>query len=351
VAQRVDEHVTVGAREDRARKRAEAAAMDQRAQSESTAGVYAPGQDTGAAGRWLASVLRALGLAGEDPTRVSRVATSSFDRLRIVFGLVLLYDSWTSLSWVHKTEMGHFLGLPLHSGWLHLTIAAIAFVKLALAAALIAGRGVSVMGWVGVVYGLVVWLAVEHGGDFGQDATDPGLGLPYIVVFLYVLGADRLHRHPNVSDNELLALARVAFGLLWGYDALLKFQPYFLTHYLDYLTTAQRDMAGTWAGTYDQAWIGVSRAIGPEVVAVAVALTETAVAVSLLSGRGLRLFAPVGLVLAFVIWSTAEEWGGPYSTGVGSMPMNLLGTAIIYVIGLSYVCALYNPRDLFRSTS
>lgn len=198
---------------------------------------------------------------------------------------------------------------------------------------------------------MVVWLAMEHGGDFGHDATDPGVGLPYVIVFLYVLSADRLRRDPRAGGNELLALARVAFALLWGYDALLKFQPYFLGHFLDYISEAAKDNAGTWRGAYDQAWIVVIQAIGPKIGAYLVALTEATIAIALFTGRGLRIVGPIAIALSFVIWGTAEEWGGPFSMGVATgMPMRLFSCAIIYILALGYVWVLYNPLDLFRTS-
>lgn len=301
---------------------------------------------------WLGRALRAVGIEGENPTLTSPVRPSSicgFCVLRSLVGLVVLYDAWASLSWSHKTEMAHFLGVGMHSPWVALTVAAVSFVKLALAASLLSGRSVRAIGWVGVVYGLFVWIAIEHGGDFGQTATDPGLGLPYVILFLYIIGIERLGRDPDISHNQILALARISFGLLWAYDAALKFQPYFLQHYLDYLLAAQKDVAGTWRAGYDQVWIVISQAVGPTVVAYAVGIAEAAIAVSLLTGRWLRVFGPVGIALSLVIWSTAEEWGGPYSMGVAAMmPMRLLGMAVVYALALIYVWMLYNPLDLLR---
>ena len=294
--------------------------------------------------------LRALGLYGENPAIVSATSSRGFAMLRIAVGLVVLYDSWAVLTWEHKTEMARFLGVGMGSAWLALLVAGVAFLELAIAASLLSGRGVQVMGWLGVAYGLFVWIVMEHGGDFGRDATDPGVGLPYAVLFLFVVAADRLRRDGDVARNEILALARVAFGLLWAYDAVLKFQPYFLAHYLDYLAAAQKDVgAGSWRGAYDGMWIALSTALGPRTVAVLVGLTEAAVAAALISGRGLRVFGPIGIGLALAVWTTAEEMGGPFSLGVATMmPMALLGTAILYVLALGYVWALYNPLDWIR---
>lgn len=297
---------------------------------------------------WLRRCLHAVGIEGEKTVLTSRINLTSIDVLRIIVGLVVLYDAWASLGWSHKTEMAQFLGVDIESAWVSLVVAAVSFLKLAVAASLLTGRGVRPMGWAGVVYGLFVWLAVEHGGEFGQDATDPGLGLPYIVMFLYVIGADRLRTEGSAAKNEILTLARIAFSLLWAYDAVLKLQPYFLTHYLDYLTEAQDTVgAATWQGVYLQIWISLSQAIGPTLIATLVAVTEAAIALGLLFGRGLRILGPVGIALSLVIFTTAESWGGPYSLGAAAdMPMRLFGVAIIYTIALAYVWILYNPLDL-----
>lgn len=299
---------------------------------------------------WLRRALHALGIVGENPAVASEVRPIAFDVLRIVVGLIVLYDAWTSLGWSHKTEMAQFLGVDMESAWVSLVVAAGSFLELAIAGSLFAGRGIRVMGWAGVLYGLFVWAAVEHGGEFAQDATDPGLGLPYIVMFLYVIGADRLRRDPDLAKNEILALARVSFALLWGYDAILKFQPYFLEHYLNYLADAQM-MAGpsTWQSAYLQLWINVSQAIGPGLVAAVVGTVEAAIALGLLFGRGLRILGPIGIGLSLVIFTTVEDWGGPYSLGAATdMPMRLFGVAVIYTVALAYVWVLYNPFDLVR---
>lgn len=297
----------------------------------------------------LRRALHALDLQGESPTLVSRVRIAAFNWLRIVFGLVLLYDSWNSLGWSNQTEINRVLTPAPTSDWYSITVAAEPFVKFGLAMSLLAGRGLRVMGWVGVLFGLVAWLAVEGGGDFGPDATDPGLGLPYVVLFLYVLGVERLSRPRDASANELLALARVTFGLLWAYDALLRLEPYFLGHYLDYLVSAHKETAGTWRGAYDQTWIAISQAIGPQLAAAGVGLVEAAIAVSLVSGRGLRIMGPIGLALSFIVWSAAGERAGAHSVGSTELiPMRLFGAAITYMLVLGYVWVLYNPLDLLR---
>ncbi|MGH7119137.1 MAG: hypothetical protein ACREFP_09160 [Acetobacteraceae bacterium] len=293
----------------------------------------------------LQKTLGLFNLTGEDPNAARRVSAASFDWLRIAFGLILLYDSWTSLSLADKAEVGQLMGLPMSSGVLHVTVILLTFVKIALAAALLTGRGLKVMGWVGVAYSLLVWIVVQHGGDFGPDGTDPGAGAAYLVAFLFVLAAERA-KEVDITKNEMFSLARVAFGILWAYDALYKFQPYFLTHYMDFLNGAKSDVTG-WRAAYDQIWIAISLLIGSAVMAWLVAIFEAVTAFGLLAGhRALRALAPIGFILAFLIWSVPEEFGGPYHLGVGHGPLHMFGTAIIYMLALGYVMVVYSPLDL-----
>ncbi|MDE2517115.1 MAG: hypothetical protein KGL12_13890 [Rhodospirillales bacterium] len=295
----------------------------------------------------MQTLLAPFNLTGEDVAVARSPRAGAFDWLRIAFGLILVYDSWTSLSVADKTEFAHLMGLPMSSGLLHLTVIALTFLKIALAAALLTGRGLKVMGWVGVGMSLAIWIVVQHGGDFGPDGTDPGAGAAYLVAFLFVLAAERA-KDVDIAHNETFSLARVAFGMLWAYDALYKFQPYFLTHYLDFLTAAKADAGGGLQAGYDQLWIAISLLVGPGVMAWIVAMFEAVTAIGLLAGhRSLRALAPIGFALAFVIWSVPEEFGGPFHLGVGGGPTHMFGTAIIYMLCMGYVMMVYSPRDLF----
>lgn len=296
----------------------------------------------------LGKVLAALGMTGEDPSITSRVGTDDFTWIRYIFGLVLVYDAWTSLTWIHKVAVSQALGLPTSAPALHLLVIVLAFVKIAIAAAILSGRGVVPMSWAGIAYMAFVWTVFQHGGDFGKDGTDPGVALPYIVMFLFTIAVERMRTNPDVSENQMLTLARNGFGLLWGYDALMKFHPYFLNHFADFLTSAQTAMAGTWAAGYDHLFLEITTAIGPHTAALVIACTEALVAASLLTGKGLRVMAPVGALLAFAIWSTAETFGAPYTSGVASSPAQLFGTASIYILAFGYVVTLFNPLELLQ---
>lgn len=117
---------------------------------------------------------------------------------------------------------------------------------------------------------------------------------------------------------------RILFGLVWGIDAWFKWQPDFVNNFKDYLTSAQQGQPwpvhhwiGFWVNT-----IGVD----PKVFAYIVAAGETAIAIALL-GVFMNLTSVIGTLLAVVIWSTAEGFGGPYQAGSTD-----IGAAIIYVL-------------------
>jgi len=112
---------------------------------------------------------------------------------------------------------------------------------------------------------------------------------------------------------------------LWGIDAWFKWQPGFINSFTDYLHDAGKDQPAI-----VQSWIGFWTNIvhvDPTVFAYAVAVGETAIAVALILGVFSNLTYLVGVLLAAVIWSTAEGFGGPYQAGSTD-----IGAAVIYVL-------------------
>lgn len=120
-------------------------------------------------------------------------------------------------------------------------------------------------------------------------------------------------------------ILRIIFGLVWGIDAAFKWQPAFQTGFVTYLTGAldgQPALVKAWIGF----WISIVK-IDPHVFALIVAASETAVALALILGVLSNLADLAGVLLAFVIWSTAEGFGGPYKAGSTDV-----GASIIYIL-------------------
>ena len=120
-----------------------------------------------------------------------------------------------------------------------------------------------------------------------------------------------------------IGLLRILFGIIWGIDAWFKWQPDFINNFSTYLSGAQDGqplLVHHWIGF----WINTV-GIDPTLFAYGTAVAETAIAIALILGAFTNLTTVVGVLLAVVIWSTAEGFGGPY--GAGSTD---IGGAIIY---------------------
>lgn len=122
-----------------------------------------------------------------------------------------------------------------------------------------------------------------------------------------------------------VGVLRIVFGIVWGIDAWFKWQPDFQNNVVSYLTKAlngQPSAIHVWI-TF---WIQVVK-VNPPLIAHFLALGETAVAIGLILGIFSNVTTIVGTLMALLIWSTAEGFGGPYNAGTTD-----IGTAIIYAI-------------------
>jgi uncharacterized membrane protein YphA (DoxX/SURF4 family) len=122
-----------------------------------------------------------------------------------------------------------------------------------------------------------------------------------------------------------IGVLRITFGIVWAIDAWFKWQPDFINNFSTYLSGAQDGQPWPvhhWIGF----WVNVVN-IDPHVFAHAVAVGETAIALALILGVFSNLSSVAGILLAIVIWSTAEGFGGPYKAGSTD-----IGAAIIYVL-------------------
>ena len=120
-----------------------------------------------------------------------------------------------------------------------------------------------------------------------------------------------------------IGILRIVFGVVWAIDAWFKWQPDFINSFSRYLTGAQ-DSQPTWVHHWIQFWINVV-GVDPKLFAYLVAIGETAIAVALILGVFTNFTVVLGSLLSLMIWSTAEGFGGPYTSGVTD-----IGAAVIY---------------------
>ncbi len=125
--------------------------------------------------------------------------------------------------------------------------------------------------------------------------------------------------------TKKFAILRIVFGVIWAMDAFFKWQPDFLASFTSYLTNGSEGQA-LLVQKWIHLWIGLV-GINPHLFAVLVAIIETAIAISLVLGIFTRFVCYGGIVFSLIIWSTAEGFGGPYTSGSTD-----IGTALIYML-------------------
>lgn len=118
---------------------------------------------------------------------------------------------------------------------------------------------------------------------------------------------------------------RITFGAIWLIDAVLKWLPGFRRDYMDTIM-GQADGQPGWLKPWFRFWIDLQHP-HPAVWAYLVAVIETIIAVALIAGFARKLTYSAAIVFSLLIWSTAEDFGGPYTSGSADV-----GTALIYAV-------------------
>jgi thiosulfate dehydrogenase (quinone) large subunit len=128
--------------------------------------------------------------------------------------------------------------------------------------------------------------------------------------------------------------------MIWAIDAWLKWQPGFRATMLTSMIAAAEGQPH-WLMPWFDFWIRVMQRPAPELWAYLIAVTETVIALMLITGTGRRAVYIGGALYSLMIWSTAEGFGGPYTPGATDV-----GTSIIYVlVFLGLLVKLYHRLD------
>lgn len=144
-----------------------------------------------------------------------------------------------------------------------------------------------------------------------------------------ILGEAATPRGPSLRLGPAalrgVALARIAFGLVWAVDATLKFLPGFVHE--SFLGTLHHMQQGQPAAVHW--WIGLfigAFSTGTSAWAYTLGVVEALIALAMLAGALTNLVCVLGGILALGIWATGEGFGGPYQSGTTD-----IGASIMYV--------------------
>ncbi len=132
-------------------------------------------------------------------------------------------------------------------------------------------------------------------------------------------------RDHSVWLTAAVSAVRTAFGLMWAIDAYLTWRPEFAAHYVGYLQNATHGQP-SWLLAWINLWISlVTPATGAFIWLTRI--IETLIAIGLLFGLARKATYIIGGLFSLLLWSTAEGFGGPYTTGASN-----LGPAMVYVL-------------------
>ena len=168
------------------------------------------------------------------------------------------------------------------------------------------------------------WVAVSTG-----EAEDR---LEGAAVSLARLGTVEMASALRATARRVVIL-RIAFGVVWGIDAYLKWQPSFVR---DFTSTIAEGAQGqpAWLGPWFDFWHDLV-ARNPHLFAYGSAVAETLLAIGLILGLARRILYVGGALWSLAIWSVPEGFGTPFMPGATD-----IGTAIMYAILFAALYAL-----------
>jgi nitrite reductase (NO-forming) len=118
---------------------------------------------------------------------------------------------------------------------------------------------------------------------------------------------------------------RISFGIIWLIDAVLKWLPGFKDSYLSTILGIRDGQPAGLRWWFDF-WINLQHPAFTFFWAL-VATVGTLIAVALIAGFARKATYMAAIVFSLLLWSTAEGFGGPYTSDASD-----IGTAIIYAV-------------------
>ncbi len=146
--------------------------------------------------------------------------------------------------------------------------------------------------------------------------------------------------HWLVRNAQVLKRAlAIVFGIFWGIDGALKFQPGLVALFPGMVTDAGQGQPA-WLAPWFSFWAGQAQSHAALLIYLTGAL-ELALAFALIAGFLRKVAYGGGFVLSLFIWAVPEGFGGPYGPGATD-----IGTGIVYAIfflALMLINATYGP--------
>ena len=141
--------------------------------------------------------------------------------------------------------------------------------------------------------------------------------------------------------SPLNSMLRILLGVVWTIDGVLKFYSGFAGSFLTGLQNNQSNAPG-WLSGWFTFWVNVTSP-NPTAVVYTVGAFELLLGLALLFGFMRKIAYAGGVVLALLIWSIPEAFGGLYNITPATTD---IGTGILYAFamtGLILINAAHGP--------
>lgn len=147
-----------------------------------------------------------------------------------------------------------------------------------------------------------------------------------------------------MSKEKGFSVVRILFGLVWAVDAVFKWGPEIHLHIIDVLTQAQAGQpAFEWA--WIQLWVQVA-SLNPVLFGTLIAILETMLALSLITGVFSHAALYCGVLFSFLIWSVPQGLGGPYTPGSMDVDSGIIYLLLFVALILGGAWRAYNMESL-----
>ncbi len=142
------------------------------------------------------------------------------------------------------------------------------------------------------------------------------------------------------DQDFAFAVMRIIFGAIWAVNTALEANAPYVNHFLASIVqrvAGQPDVVRA----YLHIVIHGIELLGPRHVAMATVVVDGLLAISLLTGVGLRPWARFGVIYSLFLWSTVGGFGGPYVAGATDP-----GTAIVYALTFFTILSVPSEQRL-----
>jgi nitrite reductase (NO-forming) len=142
--------------------------------------------------------------------------------------------------------------------------------------------------------------------------------------------------------NPLKTGMRIIFGIIWGIDGALKFQPGLVSSYPSLINGVASGQP-SWLSGWFSFWASATSS-DPALFVRTQGILELALATTLILGLLRKIAYTGGFFLSLLIWAVPEGFGGPY--GPSSTD---IGTGVIYALTfllLIVVNATFGPSKM-----